>query len=150
MYRFPVKEIKSGALSKRRGHAVVVMQHYPRFVAKDLIAEYVRALAPDRELFTEFKALDRQLKNHNLAFDRVRYEERFSLSDDGIAHLKRLSDLARDGDVYLLCQCVPTQKCHCDLLLITARAWCSAPTQSLWHRYPVFEARIADREPGAF
>ena len=54
------------------------MQYYPRFVKKELVDEYLRTFAPDKELFTEFKAQDRKLKNHDLAFAAVSYEERFS------------------------------------------------------------------------
>lgn len=120
----------------------MVMQYYPRFLGKELGAEYLRVLAPDRELFKEFKEREKQLGDHDRAFLEVRYEERFQLSKEGLAQLKGLSDRARAEDVFLLCQCPVNQRCHADLLLLIARQCFQAPTQSLWHRYPVFESRV--------
>ncbi len=142
LYRYPVKEVKSGALKKRYGYAVVVMQFYPRFLTKDLIDEYLRSLAPERTLFADFKKLDRELKNHDQAFADVHYEQRFSLSAQGREDLMRLSVLAAERDVYLLCQCKVTERCHADLLLMAARHLHGAGTQTLRHRYPIFEERL--------
>ena len=40
----------------RQAHYVVVMRHYPRFLPRVLVQEYIRDLAPHAELFAEFKA----------------------------------------------------------------------------------------------
>lgn len=146
LYRASVSDIKTGRVSKRYGYLAVVMQYYPRFVKKELIDEYLHDLAPDRELFTEFKEKDRALKDHDRAFREVRYEERFTVGASGADQLKRLSGLAKERDVYLLCQCGPLEHCHADLLLLLARHWFGARTQTVRVKYPAFEKRIAAGE----
>lgn len=147
LYRAPVQEVKSGRISRRYGYLVVVMQYYPRFLPKTAIDEYVRALAPDRELFTEFKAKDRKLSDHDKAFAEVRYEERFRLTEEGEEELGRLSEMAKGRDVFLLCQCASLEHCHADLLLLAARYWFGAAIQHVRVSYPVFEARVKSRAP---
>ena len=142
LYRFAVKELKAGALQRRYGYSVIVMQYYPRFVKKELVDEYLRTLAPERELFSEFKALDRELGDHDLAFEKVHYEERFSLSTAGDEDLRRLSELSATQDVYLFCQCEATEHCHADLLLLAARHRHSAAIAWMRVKYPVYEARL--------
>ncbi len=143
LYRASVQDIKDERIFRRRTHLAVVMQFYPRFLSKDRIDEYVRPLAPERPLFTEFKAKERELKNHNQAFELVRYESRFGLSPDGLSALARLADLASTKDVALICQCAAALRCHADLLLLMARRWHGAHAPPLRHSYPVFEARLA-------
>jgi uncharacterized protein YeaO (DUF488 family) len=142
LLRAPVALLKSGGISRRAATIIVAMRFYPRYTPKELCDEYIRALAPDAALFEEFKALDRQLKDHNLAFERVRYEERFELSPQGLDELARIAAIAKAKDVYLVCQCTHDQRCHCDLLLLTARARFGAPVAQLPFAYPVFEARL--------
>jgi uncharacterized protein YeaO (DUF488 family) len=148
LFRAPVALVKSGMISKREAHLVVAMRHYPRYTPKALIDEYARELAPEAELFKEFKEKDRELKDHNAAFDHVDYERRFSLGDDGLATLERLSTQARSKDVYLLCQCTHEEKCHCDLLLLTARARFGALVSQIPFHYPTYAAKLT-AEPGA-
>lgn len=142
LYRASTKDVKDGRVNRRYGYIAVVMQHYPRFLAKDLMDEYVHALAPDRKLFSDFKAKDRELKNHDLAFDTVDYEARFELSAEGMGHLERLSALAIDRDVFLVCQCQSLERCHGDLLLLQARTFFNAKIQRPRLRYPTFETRL--------
>jgi uncharacterized protein YeaO (DUF488 family) len=146
LLRAPVAALKAGQISKRHAHVVVAMRHYPRFTPKELVHEYVRALAPEATLFSEFKALDRSLKEHNLAFAAVRYEERFQLAPEGVAQLQRLAAQAATKDVYLICQCDHEQRCHCDLLLLLAQAREGAAVAQLPFEYPIFAARIAAGE----
>jgi uncharacterized protein YeaO (DUF488 family) len=143
LYRAPVAHLKSGVLTHRHGHLIVAMRFYPRYTPKELIDEYQRALAPDEHLFAEFKATDWELKDHNRAFDLVRYEDRFHLSPDGMKELARVARLAETKDVYLLCQCTHDQKCHCDLLLLTAQAKFGAAISQIPFRYPKYEKRLA-------
>lgn len=142
LYRASVYDVKDGRISRRYGYLVIVMQFYPRFIRKEMIDEYVHDLAPARELLTEFKALDRKLKDHDRAFGEVQYEERFGVSDVGLGHLERLSEQAKTRDVFLICQCGPRERCHADLLLLTARRRFSAGIQAPRVKYPVFEKRI--------
>lgn len=138
LYRASVKDLKDRRITKRTGHIAVVMQYYPRFVPKEGIDEYLRTLAPDRELFTEFKARARELKDHNRAFAEVEYEKRFQLSGAGKEDLKRLSALSKERDVFLVCQCASLDRCHADLLLLLARHWFQVPTQTPRSPYPHF------------
>jgi uncharacterized protein YeaO (DUF488 family) len=146
LYRAPVKALTSGTLSRRYSYTVVVMQYYPRYLKKEMVDEYLHDLAPPRELFTEFKKRDRETKNHDLAFQEVRYEERFVISDEGRAQLERLSQLSQERDVFLLCQCLANERCHADLLLLMARHWFKAKTQILRVSYPIFEKRLLEGE----
>lgn len=149
LYRASVQDVKDERISRRRTHLAVVMQYYPRFLAKDRIDEYVRALAPQRGLFTEFKAKDRELKDHNRAFELVQYESRFGLTPEGLSALARLSEVARTKDVAFLCQCAAVDKCHGDLLLLMARRWHGANTPPLRHAYPIFETRLTSGDLAA-
>ena len=142
LYRTSVKDIKDGRVTRRSGYLAVVMQYYPRFLKKEMIDEYVHSLAPDRVLFTEFKEKDRELKDHDAAFATVEYEKRFALTDEGLANLERLSALSRERDVILICQCLPMEKCHADLLLLLAKKHFAASTQRIRPSYPEFEARL--------
>ncbi len=139
LYRASVLDVRDKRISRSRTHIAVVMQHYPRFLKKELVDEYVRSLAPEKTLFTEFKAKDRELKDHNRAFAEVNYEARFGLSEKGFADLDRLVELSRTKDVCLICQCVAADKCHADLLLVIARKRFGANTPPLRHSYPLFE-----------
>jgi uncharacterized protein YeaO (DUF488 family) len=142
LYRAPLKEVREGRLSRRRSYLAVVMQHYPRGLAKESIDEFVHALAPPRELFTEFKALDRESKDHDGAFEAVRYQERFFVDTEGLGALQRLGELARERDVFLVCQCLAPERCHADLLLLMAKHKYAAPTATVRIPYPTFLARL--------
>src|SRR4051812_13971517 len=136
LFRAPVRELKRGRIARRRSYTVVVTQHYPRGLGKELVDEYRRSLAPERALFVEFKALDRELGDHDRAFETVRYEERFTIGAEGASDLKRLGELARERDVILFCQCLAPERCHADLLLLMARHWFASPTSIVRVRYP--------------
>lgn len=146
LYRAPVIQLKNGTISRRHAYIVVVMLHYPRFLTKALVDEYLRSLAPDKTLFSEFKNLERSAKDHELAFDSVRYEERFIVDPTGAEHLARLCELSRQRDVILICQCQPLERCHADLILLLAKHWFQASTQRIRPRYPKFCERIQKGE----
>ncbi len=142
LFRAGVQDVKTGAVTRRRGYLAVVMQFYPRFLSKQLVDEYARALAPERGLFGEFKALDRSGGDHDAAFAQVDYENRFALTPAGWQDLERLSGASRERDVYLICQCPLHQKCHADLLLLGARYFFQASIPQPRISYPLFEARL--------
>ncbi|MCM2323604.1 MAG: DUF488 domain-containing protein [Oligoflexia bacterium] len=145
-----VSELIAGKVSRGPGRVVVVtMRRWPRQLRRALRDEYVSTLSPDIRLLDDFLALRRQLGDHDLAFDRARYERRFELTDEGIRELQRLSDLSRKKDVYLVCQCGSGHKCHRELLLILAREWFGAPAEKPAQRYPIFEKRAREQEPFA-
>jgi uncharacterized protein YeaO (DUF488 family) len=140
--RASVADLKHGNVSRADGLVVVAMVHYPRFLQKELRDEYVRDLAPDPELFRQFKALDRGLGDHDAAFEQVDYEKRFWLSKDGRAQLSRLAALAKERDVILICQCQVDQRCHCDLVLLMARRLHGAKIEALPFPYDRFMTRL--------
>jgi uncharacterized protein YeaO (DUF488 family) len=140
--RASVADVESGRVSKDVSYLVVVMRFYPRFLKRNLVDEYVRVLAPPAELFTEFKAKDRKLANHNSAFYLVRYEDRFDLSPMGREKLSELAELSREREVILICQCKDFDRCHCDLLLLWARKCFSAEVSGLIFDYPDFIKRL--------
>ncbi len=140
-----VAQLRSGELTRDAGYIVLPMCRYPRGLKKILIDEYTKALAPTQELLDEFHAEREKLNgNHNAAFLSCHYQEKFKLGKKGVEALKRLSDLAIERDVYLVCQCEIDQRCHRELLLIAAKRWWSTPTELRKFSYPIFEARLAD------
>ena len=54
-------DVQGGRVSRDQAYLAVVMRFYPRFLKKEKVDEYIPALAPPKELFTEFKAKDRKL-----------------------------------------------------------------------------------------
>lgn len=124
-------------------YLVVCMRHYPRFLEKNARDEYVHELSPDEKLLADFNEMKRKLGDHNAAFRVVRYEQRFCLSPEAMSELKRLTELARTRDVYLICLCGPGIRCHRDLLLMIARRtfgaeWVETPRLS----YSAYEKRL--------
>lgn len=144
--RDSVHSIQTGKLSREDAYLVVTMLHYPRFLKKELIDEYARSLAPPEGLFSEFKTLDRKIKDHNTAFRSVDYEDRFDLAEEGRKDLARLSELSRTREVALICVCKETDLCHCDLLLLWARHAYGAEVSGLGIQYPIFESRLRSGE----
>jgi len=133
-----ISEIRSGRIGRKDGYIVIAMQKYPRGLKKELRDEYIRALAPDAKLLNDFHAFKEKLDDHNAAFNKAEYENRFELSKEAVDHLRRLSELSRERDVYLVCQCDETQRCHRELLVLLAHKWFSAPTAPTRFKYPVF------------
>lgn len=142
LYRASVQDVKTKRISRKYGYFVVIMQFYPRFLTKEMIDEYCRSLAPQRDLFTEFKEIERATKDHDGAFSTVRYEERFEILEGAKADLQRLSKLSKERDVYLICQCSAVQKCHADLVLLAARTLYGAEIPFLRRQYPAWTARL--------
>lgn len=142
-----VTSLLKGALTPAAGHIVLAMCLHPRGLSKDKRDEYIKALGPDRKLLDDFHAERERLHgDHNAAFLTCGYQRRFSLSEEGIAELKRLAELSASKDVYVVCQCDLTQRCHRELLLIMARRWWGAQTELRTFSYPEFEARLGEKE----
>lgn len=142
LLRAPVQAVRTGQIGRRGAHIAVVMRRYPRGLGREMVDEYVADLAPAAELFDEFKAREREIGDHDLAFAVVRYEERFEIGPAGLEALQRLGEMATRRDVYLVCQCTHDQRCHADLLLLTARVKFGAPIGALPFTYPTYEARL--------
>ena len=124
------------------GKVVVCMRYYPRYLKKELVQDYHRELAPDEVLFADFRASLEKSGDHNLAFESVGYENRFSLSDKGFERLAEISELSRKQDVYLVCQCERGQKCHRHLLLLIAEKYFGAQIDRVRLPYPDFATRL--------
>jgi uncharacterized protein YeaO (DUF488 family) len=135
-------DVQNGKMNREGRYLAVVMRFYPRFLKKERVDVYIRALAPPGELFAGFKALARKIGNHNSAFYQVRYEERFDLGEEGRRRLSELSEMAREQEVVLVCQCADFDRCHCDLLLLWAREKFQAPVTGLIFDYPIFTKRL--------
>lgn len=136
-----VGDLRSGKLSRKDGYIVVAMAFYPRGMEKTLRDEYQAALAPDRELFREWKGYEEKF-GHDEAFVRSNYEARFKLDYEAMYKLRRIVERAANQDVYLVCQCAPGERCHREMLLLAAQKKLGAKTGPIHHAYPVFEARL--------
>jgi len=139
-----VAQLKSGELTREQAYLAVVMRHYPRGIAKELIDEYCSELSPPAALLKEFLATRKKLGPHNTAFQACGYERKFTLTHAAIDELRRLSELSAQRDVVLICQCALNERCHRELLLIAARRWFSARTELRAFSYPGWEARLTD------
>jgi uncharacterized protein YeaO (DUF488 family) len=131
-----VGQLRSGELTRAQGYIVVCMAFYPRGLKKDLLDEYRTHLAPDKELFKDWKNFEQQF-GHDEAFKRSNYEARFTLNPEAMESLRRLTDKSRKQDVYLLCQCEPGQRCHREILLLIARDKLGADIGPVHNAYPV-------------
>jgi uncharacterized protein YeaO (DUF488 family) len=115
-----VKDIRTGAVTRRDGYVAITMAFYPRGLKKELRDEYLGSLAPDKALFKDFKRWQAKL-GHEEGFRKSRYLRRFKLSQQALAALERLSALGRKRDVYLVCQCAVGERCHREILLLLAK-----------------------------
>jgi len=136
-----VAQLRDGEISRAQGYMVVCMAFYPRGLKKELMDEYRTHLAPDRELFAEWKEYEKKF-GHEEAFKKSNYEARFALPPDALESLRRLTDISRKQDVYLICQCQIGERCHREILALIARDKYRAEIAPLHNEYPVFEARL--------
>lgn len=136
-----LQQIRSGELTREEAYLVVCMAHYPRGLAKPLIDEFRNNLAPDPELFNDWKHAEAEV-GHDAAFARVNYESRFQVSSAGLESLRRLADVARARAVHLVCQCELGARCHRELLLLTIKAKLHIPTGPVHNAYPIYEQRL--------
>jgi uncharacterized protein YeaO (DUF488 family) len=142
-----VPDLTAGRVSRRDGLVVVAMRTYPRPVKKEARDEYLIDLSPDAGLFRDFKDAERRLGDHDRAFAEVDYENRFTLSGSAMIELERLARAAGERDVFLVCQCAVGQRCHRELLLLTARHAFDAEAETPRHAYPTYMARLAAAPP---
>jgi uncharacterized protein YeaO (DUF488 family) len=137
-----VNDLKQARVQRPRDYVVIAMRRYPRGVSKLLRDEYVKELAPSAELLDDLQRDKKELGDHNRAFERCGYNERFGVSAEGVEHLRRLAELSREKDVYVVCQCHDDQRCHRELLLMLAKKWYGAETDPLRFAYDTFAKRI--------
>lgn len=138
-----VHQLRTGAIKRDTSHIALCMAIHPRNLPGSLRDEYQSCLAPDRELFDDFKEKQKKI-GHNQAFAAVNYEERFQLGPEAMEELKRLAALSQEKVVYLVCQCSVGERCHRELLLLTAKELLGAKVGNIYHSYPAFEARLPE------
>lgn len=138
-----VEDISSERVTKRHGRVVVVTRYYPRYLKKKLIDDYFAVLAPPKELLHEFKEREEQMSaDHDGAFEAIDYESKFTLSDEGIAVLRDLSEESKTRPVYLVCHCKIGQRCHREILMLAARELFGATIGKVTLEYPVILERL--------
>ncbi len=137
-----VSDLIMDRVNRDKGYVVITMRRYPRFIRRELRDEYVSTMSPEPKLHEAWLAAKRRHHDHNAAFGRVRYEERFAVSEPGWGDLERLCKLARRKTVYLVCQCRVGDRCHREMLLLLARELFDTPTEHPLNDYPTFRKRI--------
>jgi uncharacterized protein YeaO (DUF488 family) len=140
--RASVSDVKSGAVTTADGHLVVTMRVYPRFLARDLISEYVSSLSPAADLFADYRERKKRSGDQDASFEGARYQERFELSEVSLRELARLAELSRHEDVFLICQCDRSELCHVDLMLLIAEHRFGTTIGELAGAYAEFRARL--------
>ena len=138
-----VSDLVSDRVSREKSYIVITMRRYPRFVNKLLRDEYLTCMSPDWPLFEDWLAAKRKFNDHDGAFRRAKFEERFDVNDEGLLHLERICKLAQKKEVYLVCRCHSGHRCHREFLLILARRLFKANVEKPKNAYPLFEKRLA-------
>lgn len=136
-----IRQIQKAEVTRDQGYLVATMCFYPRGLKKELLDEYRSDLAPDRDLFKDFKQHQTEV-GHEAAFAKSQYEERFHLSRRATEHLKGLVKLSQTQDVYLACQCEIGERCHREILLMIAKQEFGAEISEIHNDYPVFQKRL--------
>ncbi len=139
-----VSDLIQDRVSRESAYVVITMRRYPRFVNRALRDEYLTCMSPEPGLFEDWLSAKRRHQDHDGAFARSRFEQRFDLPPEGFEHLARLCALAAEKDVYLVCQCHTGKRCHREFLLILARRLFKAKVEKPANDYPVFESRVPE------
>jgi hypothetical protein len=90
-----VSDLISDRVSRETGYVVITMRRYPRFVNRLLRDEYLSCMSPELELFEDWLSAKRRHQDHDRAFARSRFEERFDVGDEGLLVLARAVFRAR-------------------------------------------------------
>lgn len=144
-----VSDLRKGNITRENAYVVVAMCFHPRGLSAELRDEYRADLAPDRELFKDFKVFQKTL-GHAAAFRQCGYERRFTLRATARVRLSELAVMSWQRDVYLVCQCKLGELCHREMLMLTARILFGAETDDLFHEYALYLERLVQMaiEPG--
>jgi uncharacterized protein YeaO (DUF488 family) len=137
-----VSDLITGRVSRDDAYVVITMRRYPRFINRQLRDEYHTSMSPDPKLFEDWLGAKRRYQDHDGAFAKSRFEERFAIDQAGMDNLARLCEMAKDRDVYLVCQCHEGRRCHREFLLLSARKVLKAKAEKPKNDYPAFEARL--------
>ena len=137
-----VSDLISERVTRDEAYIVITMRRYPRFVNRRYRDEYLTCMSPEKKLFEDWLSAKRAHQDHDGAFKRCHFEERFWIEEEGFEHLARLCALAAKQDVYLICQCATGKKCHREFVLILAKKVLKASVEKPKNEYPVFEKRV--------
>lgn len=137
-----VSDLITDKVSREIGYVVITMRRYPRFVNRSYRDEYVSKMSPSNELHDEWLKMKRKYNDHDGAFRRSKFELRFDMPDEGLLELDRLCKLAKERDVYFICQCQTGCRCHRELLLLLAKALFKVKTDPVYNDYSIFKKRI--------
>lgn len=143
-----VSDLITDRVNREKGYLVITMRRYPRFVNRQLRDEYLNSMSPVPELHEDWLSAKRKYNDHNGAFARSKFEERFAISPEGLEHLARLSAMSHEKDVYLVCNCQVGYKCHRELVLMVAKKWFGADAERPRNSYPIFAERIRKKPKG--
>ncbi|MBS1960436.1 MAG: hypothetical protein JST80_13245 [Bdellovibrionales bacterium] len=140
-----VSDLISERVNRDIGYVTIIMRRYPRFINRALRDEYLPCLSPDRKLFGNLISAKRRYKDHNGAFERVHFDERFTIDHEGMEALGRLVRVARKKDVYLVCQCQIGKHCHREMVLLLAKKlFKDSKVENPRNTYPKFLKRLKD------
>lgn len=114
MMRVPAANVRTKSVYEPAepsdGRRVLVTQYWPRGVAKAAVDEYVRALAPSRELLHAFKRGE-----IDWAAYKTFYLEEMQ-NEEARSEIRRLAQVARDETITVMCVCRDERICHRTLL----------------------------------
>lgn len=136
-----IQQVWAQEIPRNNSVIVIAMCFYPRGVKKEWRDDYKKELAPDRELFREWKDAEK-IYGHTAAFVHSRYEERFQLSWLGEQYLNYYSSESRARDVYLVCQCKLGEKCHREMLMLHGKHKYGAEIDKIFNDYAIYLSRI--------
>lgn len=140
--RASVADIKNQTISKSDGHLVVTMRVYPRFLPKALIDDFKQSLSPQKDLFSRYREFKKKTGDQNQSFESARYQQEFQLSEQGLRDLSELVEISKTQDVFMICQCHPSECCHVDLMLLIAEVQFGADINTLPFEYSIFRKRL--------
>ena len=141
-----VNQIRAGQINRSHGYIVICMCFYPRGLRQDLRDEYRADLAPNRNLFKEWQSFA-QTAGHDAAFRKSHYEDRFSLSDAALEHLRMLAEWSTRQDIFLVCQCEVGERCHREILLRMAAYKFGITVDRIFNEYLRIEERLRTTPP---
>ena len=92
------------------GRRILATQYWPRGIARESVDEYVRNLAPSRDLLHAYR-------NGDLSWPEYSRQYLEQMQGEGQqAEIHRLAKLARSANVTVLCVCPDESICHRSLL----------------------------------
>lgn len=136
-----VQQVWAQELPRENSVIVICMCFYPRGVKKEWRDDYKKELAPERDLFREWKDAEKEF-GHAEAFVKSRYEERFQLSWLGEQYLKYYCVESKAKDIYFVCQCKVGEKCHREMLMLHGQLKYGANIDKIFNDYSIYTSRI--------